>query len=75
MKLSKTQFLKIGQSRGFLVRFLGPFLKNGLHLIGNVLKPLAKIVLIPLEFEAAAAADALFIRKFVCIRHDYINNF
>ena len=44
MKLSKTQFHKIGQSGGFL----GPLLKTGLPLIGNVLKPLAKSVLIPL---------------------------
>ena len=42
MKLSKTQLHKIGQSRGFLGRLLGPLLKTGLLLIGNVLKPLAK---------------------------------
>ena len=34
---------------GFLGRFLGPLLKIGLPLIGNVLKPLATSVLIPLE--------------------------
>ena len=32
-KLSKTQLLKIGQSRGFLGRLLGPLLKTGLPLI------------------------------------------
>ena len=47
---------KIGQSRGFLGRLLGPLLKTGLHLIGNVLKPLAKSVLIALELTAAAWA-------------------
>ena len=42
--LSKTQLHKIGQSGGFLGRPLGPLLKTGLPLIGNVLKPLAKSV-------------------------------
>ena len=41
LKLSKTQLHKIGQLGGFLGRLLGPLLKNGLPLIGNVLKPLA----------------------------------
>ena len=48
IKLSKTRLCKIGQSGGFLGRLLGPLLKTGLPLIGNVLKPLAKSVLIPL---------------------------
>ena len=56
IKLSKTQLHKIGQSGGFLDRLLGPLLKTGLPLIGNVLKPLAKSVLIPLGLTAAAAA-------------------
>ena len=47
MKLSKTQLHKIGQSVGFLGRLLEPLLKTGLSLIGNVLKTLAKNVLIP----------------------------
>ena len=47
------------QSRGFLSRLLRPLLKTGLPLIKNVIKPLAKSVLIPLELTAAAsAADA-----------------
>ena len=46
---------KIGQSGGFLGRLLGPLLKTGLPLIGNVLKPLAKSVLIPLGLTAAAS--------------------
>ena len=37
IKLSKTQLHKIGQSGGFLGQLLGPLLKNGLSLIGNVL--------------------------------------
>ena len=47
------------QSGGFLGRLLGPWLKTGLPLISNVIKPLAKSVLIPLGLTAAAsAADA-----------------
>ena len=45
IKLSKTQLHKIGQSGGSLDRLLGPLLKAGLPLIGNVLKPSAKGVL------------------------------
>ena len=59
MKLSKTQLSKMIQSGGFLGRLLGPLLKTGLPLIKNVIKPLAKSVLIPLGLTAAAsAADA-----------------
>ena len=68
IKLSKTQMHKIGQSGGFLVRLLGPLLNNGLPLTGNVLKPLAKSVLILLELiVAAAAADAAIHEKNVWI--------
>ena len=43
----------------FLGRLLGPLLKAGLPLIKNVIKPLAKSILIPLGLTAAAsAADA-----------------
>ena len=59
IKLSKTQLSKMMQSVGFLGRLLGPLLKTGLPLIKNVIKPLAKSVLIPLGLTAAAsAADA-----------------
>ena len=59
LKLSKAQISKIIQSGGFLGRLLGPLLKTGLPLIKNVIKPLAKSVLIPLGLTAAAsAADA-----------------
>ena len=58
IKLSKTQLSKMIQSGGFLGRLLGPLLKT-LPLIKNVIKPLAKSVLIPLRLTAAAsAADA-----------------
>ena len=59
LKLSKTQISKIIQSRGFLGRLLGPLLKIVLALIKNVIKPLAKSVLIPLGLTTAgSAADA-----------------
>ena len=59
IKLSKTQLSKMLRSGGFLGRLLGPLLKTGLPLIKNVIKPLAKSVLIPLGLTAAAsAADA-----------------
>ena len=59
LKLSKAQINKIIQSGGFLGKFLGPLLKTGLPLIKDVIKPLAKSVLIPLGLTAAAsAADA-----------------
>ena len=47
-KLSKTQLFKIGQSGRFLGRLAGPLRKTGLPLIGGVLKPLAKSVLMSL---------------------------
>ena len=46
------------KSGGFLGRLLGPLLKTGLPLIKNVIKPLAKSVLIPLGLAAAASAAA-----------------
>ena len=59
INLSKTQLPKVMQSGGFLGRPLGPSLKTGLPLIKNVIKPLAKSVLIRLGLTAAAsAADA-----------------
>ena len=59
IKLSKTQLSKIIQSGGSLGRLLGPLLKTGLPLTKNVIKPLAKSVLIPLGLTAvASAADA-----------------
>ena len=48
IKLSKTQLSKMIQSGGFLGRLLALLLKTGLPLIANLIKPLAKSVLIPL---------------------------
>ena len=54
---------KIGQSGGFLGRVLRPLLKTGLPLMKNVIKPLAKSVLIPLGLTAAASATDAAIHK------------
>ena len=56
IKLSKTKLSEIIQSGGFFGRLLSPLLKTGLPLIKNVIKPLAKKVLIPLGLTAAASA-------------------
>ena len=61
--LSKAQSNKIIQSGGFLGKLLGPLLKTGLPLIKNVIKPLAKSVLIPLGLTAAASAADSGIHK------------
>ena len=59
IKFSKAQINNIIQPGGFLGKLLSPLLKTGLPLIKNVIKPLAKSVLIPLGLTAAAsAADA-----------------
>ena len=59
IKFSKAEISKIIQSGGFLGKLLGPVLKTGLPLIKNIIKPLAKSVLILLGLtDAASAADA-----------------
>ena len=76
IKLSKTQLSKKIQSGGFLGRLLGLLLKTGLPIIENVIKPLAKSVLIPLGLtSAASAADSGIHKKNLRIReYDNINN-
>ena len=54
---------KIGQSGGSLGKFLGPLLKTFLPLMKNILKPLPKIVSIPLGLTAAASATNAAIHK------------
>ena len=58
IKLSKTWLNKIRQSGGFLGKILGLILKTDhyLPLIENILKPLAKCVLIALGLTAASSA-------------------
>ena len=58
IKLSKTQLHKVGHSRGFVGRLLGPLLKSGLPLIGNIFKPLVKSILHQQEMQ-------LFIKKYL----------
>ena len=62
-KIIKNSFAEIGQPGGFLGRLLGPLLKNGLSLIGNVIKSLAKSVLIPLGLTATVSATDTTIHK------------
>ena len=65
IKLSKTQLSRMIQSRRFLGRLLGPLLKIGLPVMKNVIKPLAKSVLIPLGLTAAASAADAGIHKII----------
>ena len=72
MKLSKTQLHKKEQSGRFLPRLFGPLPKTDLPLNKNVLKPLAKSVLIPLELTTVQQHQQqmqLFKRKFLVSRH------
>ena len=72
IKLSKTQLSKMIESGGFLGRLLAPLLKTGLPLIKNVIKPLAKSVLIPLGLTvAASAADAGIHKKILGSAHNH----
>ena len=63
IKLSKIQLSKMIQSGEFLRRLLCPLMKTGLPLIKNVIKPLAKSVLILLGVTAAASAADVGIHK------------
>ena len=63
IKLSKAQISQIIQSKGFLGKLLGPLLRNGLPLMKNVIKPLAKSVLTPLGLTAAMSAVHAGIQK------------
>ena len=64
IKLSKTQIHKMGQLGGFFGILLAPLLKTFLPLVGNVLRSLAKSVLIPLGLTAAVlATDAAIYKK------------
>ena len=56
IKLSKTQFFKIIQSGWLLGRLLDPLLKTGLPLIKNLIKTLAKSILISLGLTTTADA-------------------
>ena len=69
IKLSKIQLSNMAQLGGG--RLLDPLLKTGLPLMKNVIKPLAKSVLIPLGLTAAAsAADAGIHKKILGSGHN-----
>ena len=71
IKLSKPQLSKMTQSGEFLGKLLTPLLRTGSPLIKNVIKPLAKSVLIPLGLTAAAsAADAGIHKKMLGSGHN-----
>ena len=75
IKLSKIQLSKIVQSRGFLGRLLGPLLNTGSPLMKNVIKQLAKIILIPLWWTAAKSApDSGIHKKTFRFRKNCTNN-
>ena len=61
------------QSGGFLGKLLGSLLKTGLLLMKNVIKPLAKRVLIPLWLTAATSSNRKY-KKNVRIRNKNTNN-
>ena len=63
INLSKTQLSKMIQLGGLLGRLLGPLLKTGFPLMKNVIKPLAKSVLISLGLTAAAWGADVGIHK------------
>ena len=63
IKLSKTQLHKMRQSGEFLGRLQRPLLKIDFPLMKNVLKALAKAVLIPLGLTVAASATDVSIQK------------
>ena len=62
-KQSKSQLYKTGQSGGYLGKLLGPLLKTGLAVLQNILKPLAKSVLIPLGLTAASTTNVAIHKK------------
>ena len=63
IKSLKTQFSKIVQSGKFLGRLFQSLVKTCLSLMKNVIKPLAKSVLIPLGLMTAASAAGAKIHK------------
>ena len=64
IKVSKNQLSNTLQSEVFLGRRIDPLLKPGLPLMKNLMKPLAKSVLIPIGLSAASpAADSEIHKK------------
>ena len=57
IKFSKAHISRTKQSGGYLARLPGQILKTGLLPIKNVIKPLAKIVLIPSRLTGVASTS------------------
>ena len=64
IKFSKTLSHDMGKLEWLLGRILEALLKIGLSVIGNVLKELPKIALIPLQLTPAASATNVAIHKY-----------
>ena len=75
IKLSKAQISKIIQSGGRLVKLLDQLLKTRLPLIKNVIKPLAKSLIIPLGLTAVTSAVDAGIQKNTWFWKYNFNNF
>ena len=74
-KVSKIQLHKIRLPGKFLGRLLGPLLKTGLSLIGNVLKPLAKCFNI-IRFNSSSISNRCsYLNEIFWIWYNDINNF
>ena len=66
VKFSKTQLSKTVELEEFLGRLLEPLLQTGLPIIGNLLKPLVKRLLIGLGLTAVvSSSDAAIQKKFL----------
>ena len=66
---------KINSQEEKLLNSYAPLTRVALHLMKNVLAPLAKSVWVLLGLTAAASATDAAIQKKFWIRHDIINNF
>ena len=72
LNYQELKYLGWSNQGDFFGGFLGPLLKTGLPLIKNVIKPLAKSVLIPLGLTAAAfARDAGIHKKILRSEHNH----
>ena len=76
IKLSETQLHQLVLSGGILARVFEPLPKIEFLLMKNVLKPLAKSVLIPLRLTAAASTtDAAIHKKMMDQVHVFCSSF
>ena len=71
---SKTQLSKMVQFGRFLGKLLGSLTKTGLLLIRNVLKTIAKCVLVPLGLSAVASATCCYSKENVRVEDDCTDN-